>query len=268
MRRFLGGVVVAALLGIGLVLGALFLGLSPGASWPGADPEDRPLTALPQTALPQTALPQAGPLRITAFGTSLTARGDWPVALARALTTCLGRPVTVQRHAKPGAGSAWARGAVAAVAATRPDLVLMEFSINDADIRDGISLSASRDNHRAVLADLGQRLPGARVLLMTMSPAHGLRGIARPRLGAYYRIYHDLAAPPGTSDRGASDPGASDRGGPYPGLIDFTPRWRAMPAWRRALPDGLHPGAAEARAVMLPPLTGMIARAAGGHCGD
>lgn len=166
--------------------------------------------------------------------------------MAVGLGTCLARPVEILRVARAGAGSAWGEGAVAEVAAAAPDLVLVEFAINDADLRDGIGLGDSIARHDRILDSLAADLPASRLMLMTMSHAHGLRGLLRPRLRSYYASYRTLAA-------------AHDAG-----LADLYPRWRAS---GHRFADGLHPDDAAVRAVALPVLLDMIGAAAGKDCG-
>lgn len=189
------------------------------------------------------------PLSVLAFGTSLTARYDWPEALRIRLATCLDRPVEMAVVAAPGMGSAWAAGDGLARVARQPppDLIIAEFAINDADILDGAWLRDSRRQHEAVIAGLRNHLaPGGAILLMTTNPVEGwLRHLQRPRLAAYYRLYEDLAAAHGL------------------GLADMTPRWQAAMAQAPLLPDGLHPDQAAARALIVPVLADLIARAAG-----
>lgn len=208
------------------------------AARPMTDIADRPLAPLPAE----------GPLTITAFGTSLTAKNDWPEALGRALTTCLGREVRIGRVALPGAGSAWGQGAVDRVIAQTPDLVLMEFAINDADMRDGVPLAVARQQHDTILTRLADALPDAQILMMTMSPAYGLRGWSRPFLAQHYAQYRDLAEAHAT------------------GLLDVHPRWLAAPQALRRFDDGLHPGDAAVREVLLAPLSEAVVEAAGGGC--
>ena len=229
----LAGVVAAAL--------ALAAGLLPVGRTPAA-PADWPL--------PRLAL-SAAPLRIVAFGTSLTQRPGWPEALQARLAACLDRPVTLVRVARTGAGTTWALGETAAVVAARPGLVLVEFATNDADIADGIGLAASRANHRALLDALAAGVPGVPVLLMTMNPVNGpLRQLQRPFLADYDAMLRELAAAHGL------------------GLADLAPRWRAAIAADPSLapPDGLHPDPAAAAAVVAPPLAALIGTAAGRDC--
>ncbi|MFN4128284.1 MAG: SGNH/GDSL hydrolase family protein [Paracoccaceae bacterium] len=204
----------------GLVLFAAGLALQPMPV-----PRDVPLPHL---------LPD-GPLRITVFGTSLTAPPQtWPDDLAARLEFCRKAPVTITRVAGPGMGSAWALDQVGRMAATAPDLALIEFAINDADLRDGVSLATARAQHRALIADLRAALPDAQFALMTMNPAHGPRGWIRPRLAAHYAQYHDLALTEGM------------------GLIDLYPRWLARARGARGLDsDGLHPDPAVAAGIIV-----------------
>lgn len=193
--------------------------------------------------------PGTGPFRIVALGTSLTARGDWPDSLGARLSACAGRPVTVERVARAGAGSNWGRDQVAAVLALSPDLVLIEFAINDADLRDGVSLARARDNHLALIAALEAGRPGLPLMLMTMNRAEGLRGLMRPRLAAHHAQYRDLAAGQGP--------------GQGVGLIDLAPLWAAALAAGRGpelLPDGLHPTDAAVAEIALPAMVAEIGR--------
>ncbi|MFV0515686.1 MAG: SGNH/GDSL hydrolase family protein [Jhaorihella sp.] len=183
-------------------------------------PADRPLR------LP----PPDGPLRIVFLGTSLTASYGWPDRLA----DCAGRPLAVSRIARAGAASDWGLTRAEAVIAQRPDIVFIEFSVNDADLRHAISLHQSADNHRRLIEALRAELPGVRIVLMTMSPAHGLRRLLRPRLPAYYGLYRDLAEALDT------------------GLLDLYPRWRALPRPERQQDDGLHPAETAAARLIVP----------------
>lgn len=226
-----------ALAGVAVVVVAV-LSIHPS---PGA-PQDRPLAAL-------TALAPGQPLRLTVMGTSLTADYNWPERLAAALATCLGREVDLARVARAGFGSAWGRGQAADVLAGNPDILLMEFAINDADMLDGVSLAVGAAAHRALIGEVRAARPDLRIALMTMSPAQGLRGLLRPRLGAHYAQYRLLADSLGL------------------GLVDLYPRWMARPRKTRGLAaDGLHPTTDTASDVILPVLLPYLGRAAGADC--
>lgn len=228
--RLLLGVAV-----LGGVLLALFLALRP--------------TPVPQDRLIPIALPQDRPLRITAMGTSLTHNELWTARLGDVLSGCLGHPVEVAVVAKAGAAVDWALTQVDAVAATRPDVVLVEFAINDADIEDGHWMRDARAMHQALLAELRAQIPEAALMLMTMSPAHGWRGWIRPGLREHYLQYRALAEAQNV------------------GLIDLYPRWLALPRDQRGLADdGLHPDREVAAEVIAPAAAGVLARMAGQGC--
>jgi len=234
MRRGLvPGAVMAAL----IIAGVLVMVLRPA---PGPEhPSDR----VPRPLQPALDVGD-GALRMTAFGTSLTAGDAWPDRLATVLAACSGRRVSVARVAAPGADSAWALERVDLVAAQRPHLVLVEFAINDADLLDGVSLARSRTRHDALLDALAREIPDARIMLMTTSPVQGIvRRLQRPRLPAYYAMYRALADARGTA------------------LADLAPRWRAAAGELPRHPDGLHPAPEAARAVIVPALAGLIGAA-------
>lgn len=216
----------------GLVAGGLVLAdRTPDAPPPGDVP------------LPAIVVPDR-PLRLAILGTSLAARYAWPGALAARLSACLPQPVALGLFAKPGMGSAWGETVVAEAARFDPDIVLIEFLANDADLRHLRSIAGSRDSHARIIAALraGGRAPA--IALMTMNPAFGLRGLMRPRQAAFDAMYRGLAREAGT------------------GLIDLAPRWReALRTADRAtlIPDGLHPTEAAQAAITLPPIRAALA---------
>jgi hypothetical protein len=208
-----------------------------------AEPRDLPLS-------PRTLPEGADPLRIVAFGTSLTARGPWPDHLAARLAACLEHPVELIRIARAGANVSWAAhpDRIAEVAAGTPDIVLLEFAINDADLRDGLSRGEADALTRGLLDDLAGAVPGAALVELTMSPAHGARGLLRPGLAARYG---DVVA------RGRARSGA---------VADLYMRWIALPRDQRGLADGLHPDPAIAAQVIVPPLAAHLAEGFGAPC--
>lgn len=213
-----------------LIYALAALGLGAAAAWsviwrtpPPGPPADRPIT-----------IANTAPLKVVAFGTSLTGRYDWPERLQAVLAQCLDQPVIVTKIAKPGQPVTWGETQIGSVLAEKPDLVLMEFSINDADIRDGVPFKDSIAAHERILRKLSQADHAPQIVLMTMSPAHGPRGLIRPRLWAYYQSYHDLAARYRT------------------GLVDAYPRWLALPGWKDRFADGLHPEPEPVNQVLLP----------------
>jgi lysophospholipase L1-like esterase len=187
------------------------------------------------------------PLTVVALGTSLTESVDWPSPLAEKLAACWGRTVKVERVAGSGMTSAWGLLQVGRVTALKPDIVLIEFAMNDANWRRFVSRRASRANTLRILREIRQQRPQARMFLMTTNVVHGLRGMMRPRVGTYYAQYREIAASEGA------------------GLIDLEPRWAALsgPELRRAVPDGVHPTLEGFERIALPEIVSAIT---GGRC--
>jgi len=216
-----------------LALGVLALGAV--LLWPSA-----PGPAEPAHRMPAATLPANGPLRIVTLGTSLTLGGDWRERLAAELSACAARPVEVVPVAEAGEDSDWGAAQMDRVIALQPSLVLIEFSINDADMLDGVTLGTARKNHEAILGALKQAVP----VLVTMSPAFGPRGWVRPNLPKYEAQYRALAEEKKI------------------GLIDLAPVWhKALEEGRRRLmPDGLHPTDAAMVQVALPVIRAELGR--------
>lgn len=192
--------------------------------------------AMPDHRMPGAALSAEGPVRIVALGTSLTAGGDWTAPLSAALSACAARPVEIVPVAMPGRGSDWGVEEMDEVIALQPDLVLIEFSINDADLAEGRSLASALADHETILDALHEAVP----VLVTMSPAFGPRGWLRPRLAAHEAQYRELAEARRI------------------GLIDLAPVWHhalaAAPDRRALMPDGLHPTSDAVAAIAFPVL--------------
>ncbi|GGB06716.1 SGNH/GDSL hydrolase family protein [Allosediminivita pacifica] len=230
MRRA-GGLALAALVATGLAL------------WTAAQMTSSPA---PQDGILTTALPADSPLSLAVLGTSLSHGESWPELLAERLSTCLDHQVTVDVIARPGAASDWGLTQAGTLADLSPDIALVEFAINDADILDGLSLRAAYRNDAEIISRIRDQSPDTRIFLMTTSPAHGLRGLARPRLGAHYRQYRDLAEELDL------------------GLADLYPRWLALPRAERGMAGGgLHPDPETAAALIVPPLADLLAQTAG-----
>lgn len=177
-------------------------------------------------------------LRIVALGTSLSARPQiWPDVLEQTLRACREEQVEVLRIAGPGQNVEWGRAQVPAVIAARPDLVLVEFAINDASLQRGMTLAQAGRQHRALIAELQQGLPEAQIVLLTMNPAYGARGLIRPWLAHHYAAYAALAAETAT------------------GFVDLHARWQARARADQGLAeDGLHPSPDIAAQVVVPVL--------------
>ena len=76
----------------------------------------------------------------------------------------------------------------------KPDIILIEFSINDAFIEKRISLDESMQNYRSIIRKIrdGGTKP-VEIYLMTMNFTIGDIEKARPNHAKYYELYRHLA---------------------------------------------------------------------------
>lgn len=172
----------------------------------------------------------ADPIRIVAFGTSLTARQEWQAEVATRLAHCV--EIEVTTIAKGGKNSDWAVEMLPQVVAEKPAVVLIEFAINDASLLHGVAGDRSRANTLAIVETLAAT--GPIPILMTMNPARGLNSLSRPWLADYYQLYRDIAVEDGVT------------------LIDLMPLWDARGDLDAVIPDGVHPAPETAREVIAP----------------
>ena len=184
--------------------------------------------------------------KIVVYGTSLSAMFPWSAALEEALRGC-DWPATVVNSAVGGVDSRWGlENLDQRVIDLAPDIVLLEFSANDAFVDRAISLEESRRNTAALVDRVRAALPRARIILMSMSPMRGEKEHRlRPRLAEYYRLYGEVA-----KDRGVE-------------FVDLYPKWEALFAWRpdvfaRMVVDERHPTPEGNLAVIIPALLPVV----------
>jgi len=188
-------------------------------------------------------------MTVVALGTSLTDSGGWTKPLEERLAECLARPIRVLNFGRDGATSDWAVAILGKVIRAQPDVILIEFAVNDASWLKGVSLRHSQENIIKIVRAVKEACPQAMIFLMTMSPAFGVRGWMRPQLKKYYEIYKDISNNLGI------------------GYIDNLQKWKNLTEHdlRASMPDGLHPLPEWASRILVP----MIAGAIGGmSCAD
>jgi acyl-CoA thioesterase I len=229
---------------VALLLAALFsMSYVTGRLIPAAD---EPLEEASVPGPSGSRIPPLGTINMLVLGSSLSAGADWPEVLRDGLQDasrdCTADGVELRVIAKGGADSSWGLVQLTGGLDFRPDLVLIEFMINDADIRKRLSRSESLRNHTEIIETLRDAHPDTAIFLLRLNRAYGPRALLRPALAGYERLLPEIA-------RRSSV-----------GLIDLRPEWRDR--WKsegyRSLPDGLHPTVAAARDVNVTKLLSTV----------
>lgn len=195
----------------------------------------------PRAVFEALARPNA---RVIFYGTSLTRSGGWVELLAAELRRR--RPaLEIFNRAQDGRHSRWGvENFSADVCAHAPDVLFLEFAVNDAVARFELSPEESRRNLEVMLDQLAARQPTCAVVLQVMNPVIdrplGHDG-HRPQLVVYEQVARDVAIRRGHL------------------LVDHAPAWQTLlaqgdEAFRAFVPDGLHPTAAAYERFMLPTL--------------
>jgi acyl-CoA thioesterase I len=167
-----------------------------------------------------TASPSSA-LEISTLGTSITAGNRWQPVVQESLERCGMGPVRVVNYGKAGQSIAWGvQNALPAVEG-KPDVLVVEFAINDAAVDRGLPLADSERLTRQLISSVKSASPGTRIYLMITNDPIGDPAAKRPQLPQYYDMYRRLARQERV------------------GLIDTQAHWR--PHGASALRDGLHP---------------------------
>lgn len=190
---------------------------------------------------------------VLVYGTSLSINGEWAKAVKEYFDRQFPDQVTFVNGAKAGMASKWGRENLQArVLDTKPDLVFIEFAINDASKNNGISVEQSRANLDNMVTVLRGQNPQVDIVLQTMnavwdSPRSAPKkyGSDRPNLAAYYEVYRRYA-----------------REHELP-LVDNYPNWLRLQqenveTYQQMVPDGIHPSAPVSKAVTWPAVESLL----------
>ena len=198
-------------------------------------------------------LDQADNLKIAAIGTSLTAPGtsSWFSQMGVWLDSQYPHQLSYYNGAVPSSASKYTSSytypasgldvQLGNALAQGPDVLFIEFAMNDAYTPYGITTQMSKDNLQAMIDRIhtwsaGRSKPVDIIVQTTNNePNTGVR----PNLAAYYQGYRDVAAANGVL------------------LIDHEPNWANLyntnrNRWNSYVPDGIHPNALGTGNVILP----------------
>ncbi len=182
---------------------------------------------------------------IVYYGTSLTAGGPWTRLVTEELTAKFAGQVTARNTGGPGMHSGWGLQNVdERVIAHKPDVVFIEFSVNDAVARFKLSPTEAKKNLTQMIDRIRTALPECEIILQVMNPIVGKpEGDSgwRPNLQVYQDNYREVAAARGLR------------------LIDHMPAWMRLletdeKTFRKYVPDGVHPNEAGYAHIVMPEL--------------
>jgi acyl-CoA thioesterase I len=171
---------------------------------------------------------------VVAYGTSLTAYGYWVKAVGLWLNDKYPGQVTVINSGGPGQTSEWGLQRLEPkVLEHHPDLVFIEFSVNDAHTRFKLTPDQAAENLDKIVAGIRKQNPQAAIVLETMnavwdSPQGRKSESDRPRLEAFNDVYRKYARQHGLP------------------LVDNYPAWLRLKEtdldrYKKFVPDGAHP---------------------------
>jgi len=180
-------------------------------------------------------------LNVVVYGTSLTAGGAWSQQVADALKErYLGHAIWTNA-AKSGMNSDWGlENLNERVLPKNPDVVFIEFSVNDSVARFNLPVSRARKNLETMIDRLRVQNPKVDIILQITNPVIGRPAGDpghRPHLDTYFEMVREMAKRKGTR------------------LIDHEAAWqrvlnRGDEAYKKLVPDGLHPSPAGYRQVV------------------
>jgi acyl-CoA thioesterase-1 len=184
------------------------------------------------------------PQHVVIYGTSLSRSGAWVSQLQERLESRFPGLVKLTNSARGGQHSGWGAANVdAAVVALQPDVVFIEFAINDAVTRFDLSLANVQRNVDTILDCIAVALPECEIILQIMNPAVGKPEgdpSHRRNQNAYQQIYRDAALRRGLR------------------LIDHSVAWNRLLeregelGFKKFVPDGVHPRAEGYATIVTP----------------
>ena len=177
---------------------------------------------------------------LVTYGTSLTAGGAWVGQLKTALDKAYPDRATVINS---GAGAMWSTWGVEnldqRVIAKKPDMVLIEFAINDAYLDYKTSVARARKNLENMIDRILHSKASCEIVLMVMNPPIKVHLQRRPKIKDYYQMYREVAQARKLR------------------LLDHYPAWQKIlesdpKRFDAYVPDGIHPAPSGCQAVITP----------------
>lgn len=180
---------------------------------------------------------------VVVYGTSLSSGNhgeSWMHAVAEYFNGKYGNHLKYTLSGKGGMWSTWGvQHLEDSVITKNPDVVIMEFGMNDAVLRYNTSPEVARLNLEYMIQRILLANPNCEVILQVMNMPIRKSAGYRPNLNAYYDMYRDVAKKRDLL------------------LIDHYPNWQKIldqgeETFLNYVPDGLHPNDESGRTVIAP----------------
>lgn len=180
---------------------------------------------------------------VVVYGTSLSTGSNgqaWMNELDRMLNDNYTGRVTYYLSGKGGRWSTWGvQNIEDSVIIKKPDVVIIEFGINDASYLNGTSLELAELNLQYMVDRIKLYDPDCEIILQIMNMAIGKSGSYRTNIDEYYDIYRKIALKENLL------------------LIDHYPNWlnilnKGDDYFLEFVPDGLHPNKNAAVKIIAP----------------
>lgn len=179
--------------------------------------------------------------KIVVYGTSLSAAPDgWAALLENCLNARYPGRAEVVNSAQAAMWSAWGvENLREKVLAHRPDMVILEFAMNDAYLPYATSVKAARLNLEYMVRRIREVYPRCSVYIQVMNLPVAEHKEQRPDIALYYEMYRKEAEVLKVK------------------LIDHSEYWAPLlgegeETFRKYVPDGIHPSVAAQQELVLP----------------
>lgn len=179
--------------------------------------------------------------RIVVYGTSLSAAKEgWAAMLEDSLNTRFPGKVEVINSAQAAMWSTWGvENLRERVLEQKPDMVIIEFAMNDAYLPYSTSLEAARLNLEYMILRIQELYPDCSIFIQVMNMPIAEHKVQRPDIELYYNLYRKEAKKLHIK------------------LIDHYEYWvsilrKGEEEFLKYVPDGIHPNMEAQRELVLP----------------
>ncbi len=185
-------------------------------------------------------LEKGKPQKLVTYGTSLTETGGWVNILRMHLTERYGENAVVINSAKSAMWSGWGvENLDERVISLDPDLVVLEFAVNDAFLEYETSVEQARANMLDMITRIKKHNRKCEIVILVTNPMADVHLERRPDYLSYYEEYRAIAR--------ENKLRLADAFPVWKALLDLDPK-----TYFSLVPDKIHPMVAGSLLVTVP----------------